>query len=292
MIIDCHTHIFPFGFITQDIADWFKKTYNLKDFKFGIDELIKDMDENKVEKSIVLPLIKENEFEGINDYMGKIQKKWSERIICFGTINPKNITLSLRELKKIKQKLELKGIKLHPTIQEFYPNDERLFKIYELAEKLGLPILFHSGFGGLIQSTDKYSQPIYLDEVACSFNELKIIIGHGGRYFYDQTAMLIRKHKNIYTEISTSLPKSTDNDNYKNLLLIELLRKIKIMNGSLKKVFFGSDFPFRTIPETIELLESVKNTKKMDLDFSPMEINDIFKNNIINKLGHIFNIGN
>jgi hypothetical protein len=29
MIIDSHSHIFPFGFITKDIGDWFKRTYDI-----------------------------------------------------------------------------------------------------------------------------------------------------------------------------------------------------------------------------------------------------------------------
>ena len=147
MLIDSHTHIFPFGLVNQDLTDWFKKTYNLENFKFGIKELINEMDVNSVEKSIVLPLIKENEFEMINNYMGKIQKKWTDRILCFGTINPKDTKSSLIELKKIKRNLNLKGIKLHPTIQQFYPNEEKFFKIYELAEKLDLPILFQNKIG-------------------------------------------------------------------------------------------------------------------------------------------------
>jgi len=284
MIIDCHTHIFPSGFINQDISEWFKRTYKLKDCKFGVDKLIKEMDKSGVEKSIILPLIEEDKFEEANDYMFKIQRKWKERIICFGTINPKNIRLSLKELVRIKQKLGLKGIKLHPTFQEFYPNEIKIFKIYELLEKLDLPILFHSGFGGLFKYQDKYSEPKHLDDIACNFNNLKIIIGHGGRYFYEQTAMLIRKHDNVFTEISTNLPKKAYNEEYKNLLTIELLKKIKIMNGSLNKVFFGSDFPFRRMEETVNLLDSVKNANIQDISFSADEIDNIYSKNIISNL--------
>lgn len=290
MIIDSHTHIFPFGFINKDIRDWFKKTYGINDNKFGVDELLREMDKNKIEKSIILPLIKDSDFYEVNNYMSKIQDKYPERFICFGTVNPKDTDSSTKELKRIKNKLRLNGVKLHTALQSFYPNDEKIFKIYEISEELKLPILFHSGFGGLIKLPDKYSEPIYLDDVACRFSELRIIIGHGGRYFYDQTSMLLRKHKNIYTEISTNLPKRTNDEKYKNKLLIELLWKIKIMNGSLGKVFFGSDFPFRTISETINLLNSLKDTKMSDIYISSSEIEDIFERNIIEALGDFLNI--
>ena len=151
-----------------------------------------------------------------------------------------------------------------------------------MAEDLELPILFHSGFGGFTKLTDKYSEPIFLDEVACKFNKLKIIIGHGGRSFYNQTAMLLRKHKNIYTEVSTNLPKFCKDRKTRKLLLLELLVKIKKLYGNLEKVFFGSDYPFRSMRETIELLKEIKDSKSC---IWPNEIDDILQKNLINNLG-------
>jgi predicted TIM-barrel fold metal-dependent hydrolase len=137
---------------------------------------------------------------------------------------------------------------------------------------------------------DKYSEPILLDDVASRFNNLKIIIAHGGRFFFDQTAMLLRKHKNIFTEISSNFPKIPINGKNNNLLLIELLKKIKILNGNLKKVFFGSDFPFRGINKTLNLLNSIKSDRSQEINFFPKEIDEILNENLINNLGHVFRL--
>lgn len=282
MLIDSHVHIFPFGLINQDFENWFKNKKSKVDQEFGVEQLINEMDLNNVDMSIVLPLFKNNKFKEINDYLGNIQKLNPDRLICFAGINPKNIKSSIAELKRIKFELNLKGIKLHPTLQKFYPNNKKYFEIYKLAEDLELPILFHSGFGGFTKLTDKYSEPIFLDEVACKFNKLKIIIGHGGRSFYNQTAMLLRKHKNIYTEVSTNLPKLYSNGETNKILLFELLKNIKILCGNLDKVFFGSDYPFRGIRETIKLLEDIKDIKSCIL---PDEIDNILNDNLMDCLG-------
>src|SRR5208337_1177571 len=38
-----------------------------------------------------------------------------------------------------------KGVKLHPILQRFYPNDKRMRSIYKTCVDLSIPILSHSG---------------------------------------------------------------------------------------------------------------------------------------------------
>ena len=57
----------------------------------------------------------------------------------------------------------LGGLKLSPSTQEFYPHDEKLmFPIYEKAQSLGIPILFHAGMSWEPQVKAKFGQPIDL----------------------------------------------------------------------------------------------------------------------------------
>jgi len=41
--------------------------------------------------------------------------------------------------------LKLRGLKLHPSRQHFYPSDERMNPIYDICDKYHRPIIFHSG---------------------------------------------------------------------------------------------------------------------------------------------------
>jgi uncharacterized protein len=282
MKIDSHTHIFLKNNTPKSIEEWFEnKSQSMKNI-YSTETLLGEMDDNDIKKSLVLPLSKRNNIKTVNNFMAKIQEANIERLICFGTINPHSAEESIKEIKRIKNGLDLKGIKLHPTLQEFFPNDKSLFKIYEVIEKENLPIIFHSGFGGLKDLTDKYSEPILLDEVACRFKDIKIIISHGGRYFFEQTAMMLRKHPNVYTEISTILPKNNINIKNNFFILLEFLEKIKKLNGDLKKVFFGSDYPFRGIGETLKILETIKDKGPY---ISNDDVGKILHKNFINCFG-------
>ncbi len=72
-------------------------------------------------------------------------------------------------------------------------------------QKYGLPVLFHTGSLGVIPYRDCFSNPSYIDEVSCDFPEFIIIVGHSGKIYFRETAMLLRKHKNVYADISTNI---------------------------------------------------------------------------------------
>ena len=120
----------------------------------------------------------------------------------------------------------------------------------------GLPVLFHSGSIGIIPYRDSFSNPSYIDEVACDFPQLTIIIGHSGKIWYEETAMLLRKHKNIYTDISTNIGRDSFSSEHP---MAWLLYKIKSYAGCIDRVFFGSDYPFYMQGETIHCLNKAVN---------------------------------
>lgn len=51
----------------------------------------------------------------------------------------------------------LKGLKFHPALQRFYPDDEKYFPVYDLARALNLIVVFHTGW-----------DPSYPDELQAS----------------------------------------------------------------------------------------------------------------------------
>jgi predicted TIM-barrel fold metal-dependent hydrolase len=42
-----------------------------------------------------------------------------------------------------------RGVKLHPEMQRFAPDDPEAMEIYGECEQLGLPVLFHAGRSGI-----------------------------------------------------------------------------------------------------------------------------------------------
>ena len=165
-------------------------------------------------------------------------------LIPFGSINPFMTVNMASELSRLVE-MGFRGLKMYPTYQHFYPNDNYLYPLYAMAEKLQIPIMFHTGSSVFKGARLKYGDPLYFDDVAIDFPELKIILVHGGRgFWYDRASFLSRLHENVYVEIA-GLPAQ------KLLDYFPELEKIS------DKVLFGSDWP--GLPDLKKNIETIRN---------------------------------
>lgn len=99
--------------------------------------------------------------------------------------------------------LKLKGLKLHPSRQRFYPSDEsagQLSAIYDLCEKYDKPIIFHSGLSWEPHALSKYSRPVEFEELAEKRSGLRICLAHFGWPWVQEAAMLMLKYPNVYAD--------------------------------------------------------------------------------------------
>ena len=123
------------------------------------------------------------------------------------------------------------GLKLYPSYQWFYPNDQALYPLYAKAAELGVPVAFHTGSSTFVGSRIKYAQPIHLDDVAVDFPELVILMAHAGRpFWYAEAEWLVKRHPNVYIDLAGLPPK-------------RLLQYLPDLERIAPKVLFGSDWP-------------------------------------------------
>jgi hypothetical protein len=178
-----------------------------------------------------------------NDYIADIVRKYPEQFMGFATVDPWKGKLAIDELDRSINELGLKGLKLHPIQQAFYPNDTRFYPLYEKCAAYGVPVLFHSGFAasGLGMQGGaglklKYGAPIPgIDDVAADFPELTIIMAHPAWPWVDEQIAVLLHKPNVYVDFSGWSP---------GYIPDALIREA---NTRLQdKVMFGSDFPFIT----------------------------------------------
>lgn len=125
----------------------------------------------------------------------------------------------------------IRGLKLYPSYQFFYPNDPVAYPLYEVCQEHGLPVLFHIGSSVIPGTRMKYCDPIHLDELAVDFPELVVVMAHGGRgYWYDACAFLAAHHRNFYIDVTGLVPN-------------RLLDHFPTLERIAHKVVFGSDWP-------------------------------------------------
>jgi uncharacterized protein len=162
-------------------------------------------------------------------------------LIPFGSVDPHKGKLGVREARELIEQ-GVRGFKFHPNIQRFFPNDGEWYPLYEAIAEAGLIALFHSGTTGIGAGMPggggvrlKYSNPMYVDDVAADFPELDIILAHPSFPWQDE-ALAIAVHKpNVYIDLSGWSPKYFPD----NL--------VRYTNSMLKhKMLFGSDFPLIT----------------------------------------------
>jgi predicted TIM-barrel fold metal-dependent hydrolase len=178
-----------------------------------------------------------------NDDVADIMRRYPQQFTAFGAIDPWKGEAALAEMERCAKDLGFKGLKFMPNMQQFFPNDEQFYPIWELAQRLELVVLIHSGTTGVGAGHPggggvklKYSRPIpYIDDVAAQFPELKIIMAHPSwPWQEEQLAMLVHK-PNVFMDLSGWSPKYFQPSlvQYANTLVQD-------------KVLFGSDYPVIT----------------------------------------------
>ncbi len=177
-----------------------------------------------------------------NEEVAEEAAEHQDVLIPFASIDPLRGKMGAREARRLIKDYGIRGFKFHPSAQEFYPNERAAYDLYEAIAEAGLPAIFHSGQTGVGAKMRggggvrlKYSDPMFLDDVAVDFPDMPIVIAHPS-FPWQENALAVATHKpSVYIDLSGWSPK------YFPPILIQYA------NGLLKdKMLFGSDFPVIT----------------------------------------------
>jgi len=141
----------------------------------------------------------------------------------------------------------------------YYPTDKRCLPYYELCDKLGVPILFHTGENSGDSECSKWNDPKYIVKIAKKHPDLKIIIAH---YYWpkmDYCYEAAKDIKNIFFDIAAMTDDEVVEMSGGTGKVRNILEKT-ISNGS-DKVIFGTDWPMGKTENHINLIKSL-NLKK------------------------------
>jgi uncharacterized protein len=119
-----------------------------------------------------------------------------------------------------------RGIKFHPLLDSYHPNDPSVHPFMELAGERGLPVLFHTGH-------PIFTLPWSIEEAAANFPDTKVVfghMGHGNVIYINASIDIACRRANVYLETS-GMPMHTK--------IREAVERV----GS-GRVLYGSDAPF------------------------------------------------
>lgn len=242
-VIDIHIHIQPLGMLKPAVLELTRRSRH--DFaqieKFSADPIafLKYLDEAGVERAGLISSVSPEVIgytSEVSDWTARYCSASCARLIAFGSVHPRYVTDAAAEVDRL-VKIGIRALKIHPPHQLFSPNAYRdglgpLAAVYERAQTIGLPIMIHTGTSIFPGARNVYAQPILVDDVAVDYPDLVIILAHGGRPLWmDEAFFLVRRHKNMYMDISGIPPQK---------LLLEYFPRLEEIAD---KVLFGTDWP-------------------------------------------------
>lgn len=144
--------------------------------------------------------------------------------------------------------LGLRGIKLYPVLSRYGAAEgltEQVEAFLQRALELKMPVLWHMGASPSPTARLRDSLPLFVDDVACRFPDLKQVIAHMGHPWQRDAIAVARKNRNVYMDVSAQWSRTLEG----YLALVHAQEW-----GVVDRLLFGSDFPLWTPQEAIDSL--------------------------------------
>jgi len=236
------------------------------------EEFISDLDDAGFEKAIVL-----SDSRTTPEMVAEFVKQCPDRFIGFGYVNPVKRDAAESVLRQ-RHDLGLFGLKLYPTTDGYRVDDPKAFKVYEVASSLEMPVMLHHAGMPEPQDLLEHSDPKLVDIVASCFPKLRIILAHLGYPRVDETLYVLRKHKNVWADVSWPYG-DIKHPSYRYMLWRDLLTALNL--GVIDKLVFGTDYPGVRQKFYRDLLRSVnKYAPHKELEIPEKKLEAIMSDNI------------
>ncbi len=167
-----------------------------------------------------------------NDQVAEFVRQFPGRFYGVAAVNLEKPVEAVRELERAVKELGFKALRVIPWLWKLPPNDRLYYPLYVKCIELDIPFCTQAGHTGPLMPSETGRPVPYLDEVALTFPELKIVAGHIGFPWTDEMIGVAWKHENVYIDTSAYLPR------YYPPQLVHYLKTY-----GQDKVLFGTNFP-------------------------------------------------
>lgn len=213
-----------------------------------IEKIIAEMDQAGVVKGVVTGRDAGATYgiKSSNAGILELMAKWPDKFIGFAGLDPHNGMAAIHELVKMHDN-GMKGAAIDPYLAKV-PADHRIYyPIYAKCCELDIPIVITTGPATLVKgAVMEHAHPGHIDQVACDFPDLKIVMSHGGYPYVNEAIMVAHRNRNVYMDLA-EYETSPFSEEY-----------IKAANTLIgDKILFASAAPFMDFQEQIKLYEKL-----------------------------------
>jgi predicted TIM-barrel fold metal-dependent hydrolase len=208
-----------------------------------LETLLLELDLAGLQRAVLLP-IETTRIRGVaiytNQQIAEVVAMAPDRLVGFASVDPLARDAPDR-LDQAVADLGLRGLKLSPPSQEFYPDDQAAYPLYERAQALGIPIVMHTGMSWEPNARLAWGHPMHLEPVLADFPGLRIVAAHFAWPWSLELATLALKYPNLYID-TAALYFDNPNDFVADLFVRRL--SLTMIERSLRhQIVFGSNYP-------------------------------------------------
>lgn len=206
-----------------------------------IPNLLAEMDAMQVQQAVLLAIS-----PGL-PFRDDLTQRWhpalqqsgaADRFRLFGSVRPTRADAGqrLRDLTS----LGIRGVKLHPTMQRFYPDAREAMQFYSVCDELRLPVFFHAGRAGIEpEFTRDYAVMQHYLAPVRDFPRVQFVFGHSGARDCRDAIPIAKAHPNVWMEIAGQG--------------VAALRELLAELGP-DRLLFGTDWPWYPVAATLAKL--------------------------------------
>lgn len=238
MIIDFHTHY--------------------SEGQGPITPLLEAMDDQGIDMAAISAVVAPGGDNGraANALIHKTVRENPTRLVGLACVVP-YLTDAVPTFEHYVKDMGFRGLKLHPSIQQFEPSDPRIYPIIEKAIELDVPVLIHTTAVPIPNTRSRYDDPLGVDDLAILYPEAKLVIAHGSPF--GPAPAIAGKHTNVYMDTTTTFSRFCRLIPGLGEDTLKFMGLISGKSGS-DRVIFGTDAnpvkPFR-IKDNLEPLQAL-----------------------------------
>jgi predicted TIM-barrel fold metal-dependent hydrolase len=225
------------------------------------EDFVKSMDVGGYEKAFLAAFkmgsyrCREINIDYKNEKINEVVQKYPKRIVGICGYDPMFIMESIRDIEKAVKEWGFKGVYAHTYGWNVRANDRRMYPVYAKCVELDIPFSMQIGHSFEPLPSD-CGRPLYVDEVAIDFPELRFVCSHTGYPWVTECVALAWVRENVFIDTSAHAPKSLPG------LMQPLINFMDSSLGRTKVIHGTNGWPFKMIRDQFSALplkpESIK----------------------------------
>jgi uncharacterized protein len=142
-----------------------------------------------------------------NEAIAALTERHPDRFIPFAGADVMRGNPALAELERWVNDYGFRGLRLRPFMIDEPANHKAYFPFYAKCVELGIPLSIHTSANWTKSRRSELGHPCFIDEVACHFPDLVVIMSHAGYPWVLEACLVAWKHRNVYLELAAHRPK-------------------------------------------------------------------------------------